>query len=64
MLDIYNVVIPGNSDGIATSGITSKDVAKQQVNVVTNTRKMHGGSVEMGKLATNGMGKNNPILHI
>ena len=39
------------------SGITSKDVSKQVI-AVTNTRNVHGGSVEAGKPAMNGMGKN------
>lgn len=39
------------------SGITSKDVSKQVI-AVTNTENVHGGSVEAGKPAMNGMGKN------
>ena len=39
------------------SGITSKDVSKQVI-AVNNTGNVHGGSVEEGKPAMNGMGKN------
>lgn len=42
------------------SGITSKDVSKQQVIVVTNTGNIHGGNVEAGKPAMNGTGTTFP----